>query len=243
MAWVKGFMAAWKILKEAIKYAPVVIDWVLKLAPKIREWWNGKKIAVIGMVAVGKNCLYHRLKDEPIPVVHRQTKSPERVERFKCKRSLPDGKSFEVTLSKCTNVGGEVEQRDRFWLDACKDADVIFYMLTLEKIRKEHFHRGTRVYNDLKWLATHMDKMKTNVVVHLLVNKIDLELSDGADYKDFAESLKPQVEELEKVACSLFGDYEQKLTGISPTSMKDDHIFTMSFSNVLESVYGALHTE
>jgi hypothetical protein len=83
--------------------------------------------------------------------------------------------------------------------------------------------------------------MRPNVLVHLLVNKIDKELKDGEGYKEFVANVKPHIDELEATAKVLFGDYQAKLTGISPTSMKDEHIFAVSFPKALEAVYEAVH--
>jgi len=241
MSWVTFFAKAWKVIKEAIKYAPVVIELFRDLPPRIRRWWNRKKIAVIGPTAVGKNSLYHRLKDEPIPDDHNQTKGAERIPNFNYRRTLPNGKQFEVTFKRCINVGGEMAERNRYWFDACDDADVIFYMITLDDLKNQKFRQGSRIHSDLKWLATHMGKMRPNVLVHLLVNKIDKELEGGEEYTEFVAKLKPPLDELESTANALFGDYKAKLTGISPTSMKDDHIFAVSFPKALEAVYEAVH--
>ncbi len=250
MAWSALFAKSWKVLSQAVKkhgpklakkYGPLLIDWVRRLAPKVLDWWNGKKIAVIGPTAVGKNCLYHRLRGEVIPDDHHQTKSPERMPRFAFKRSLPSGKEFQVTFSRCTNVGGELEQRTRYWLDTCRDADVIFYMMTLDDLRHGKFRQRSRIHGDLKWLASHMGQLSNGVVVHLLVNKIDLELEDGDGYKEFVAELQAHIDELEATAKAVFGDYHHRLTGISPTSIKDDHIFALSFPRALESVYEVLH--
>ncbi len=241
MSWGKFVEVAWKVIKEVIKYAPVVIDFIRELGPKITAWWNGKKIAVIGPTAVGKNCLYHRLKGEPIPDKHDQTKGVERMPNFSYRRTLPNHKKFEVTFKQCLNVGGEMEQRTRYWLDACDDADVVFYMITLDDLKNGRFQKRSRIHSDLKWLATHIAKMKPNVLIHLLVNKIDKELEDGEDHKAFVAKLRPRIDELEATAKGLFGDYQTKLTGISPTSMKDDHIFGVTFPKALEAVYEAVH--
>jgi len=243
MSWGKFFAIAWKVIKEVIQHGPDLWVLICKLAQPVIDWWNGKKIAVIGPTAVGKNCLYHRLKDEPIPDQHEQTKGPEKIRKFVYRRTLPNEKRFEVMFKKCINIGGEMEQRTRYWLDACKDADVIFYMITLDDLKNHRFRKRSRIYSDLKWLATHMQKMKSGVLVHLLVNKIDKELEDGEGYREFIAKLKPHIDELEATAKAIFGDYQAKLTGISPTSMKDDHIFAVSFPMALQAVYKAVHRQ
>jgi len=245
MSWAKWFQKAarfvWKHRKVVVVAAYSLIDGIRKLAPKIRDWWNGKKIAIIGPTAVGKDCLYCRLQDKPIPDKHNQTKEAEKVPSFPFRKTLPSGKEFSVTFKRCINVGGEVEQRKRYWLDCCTNADVIFYMFTIGDLKKGRYRKGTRVWRDLRWLATNMEEMKPNSLVHFLVNKIDLELADGDDYKTFLPKITPQLEEFEATAKSIFGDYEARLTGVSPVSMTNDYLFARSFPKVLEAVYEAVH--
>ena len=162
---------------------------------------------------------------------------------FRYTQTLPSGKEFSVSFKRCINVGGEVEQRTRYWLDCCTGSDVIFYMLAIDDLKKGRYRKGSRVSGDLKWLATHMGKMRPNVLLHFLVNKIDLELADGDGYKEFLAQLKPQLDEFEATTKSIFGDYQAKLTGVSPVSMKSDYIFALSFPKALEAVYEAVHQE
>jgi len=218
-------------LKDAIKGLP----------PKVINWWNGRKIAVIGPTAAGKNSFYHRLRGEPLSDEHVQTRGPEKVETFTFKRALPNNKVFKIRCRGSINVGGEADERDRFWLHACNGADVIFYMLTLDDLREKRFHEGSRVYGDLRWLGAHMGQMKPNTLVHLLVNKIDGELKDGARYAEFQRQHEPALDELEKTTKALLGPYNVRLSGISPTSMTDPHLFGISFASALESVYDAVH--
>lgn len=238
----------WKTLKEIIKWAPVVIggirkayEWVEELAPRVRDWWQGKKIAIIGPTAVGKNSFYNRLRGQPIPIEHINTRALEDVPEFKLQRELPDGKTFEIHVKRSSNVGGEHEQRERFWLDACRGSDVIFYMLTLSDLQEGWFREGGRVHDDLEWLGRHFGVMRSSPKVHFLVNKIDLELKKVADYDSFLERLKPLVEEFESTVKRIFGRYKQRNTGISATSMLDEGIFNRSLVLVLESVYESVH--
>jgi hypothetical protein len=244
MSWVRF----WKTLKEIAKWVPVIVvaakkayDWFKELKPHVRDWWQGKKIAIIGPTAVGKNSLYNRLQDKPIPSEHINTKAMEDIPKFKLRRHLPDGKEFEITVKRSTNVGGEKEQRDRFWFDACKSSDVIFYMLSLDDLRKGRYKPGGRVHEDLEWLAQHLGEMSSSPKIHFLVNKIDLELKQMADYDEFVEQLKPKVIEFDEITHRILGRYKARITGISATSMLDDGIFNRSLVLVLESVYDAVH--
>jgi len=238
----------WKTVKVIIKWGPVVAkgvrkayEWIKELSPRARDWWRGKKIAIIGPTAAGKNSFFNRLQGLPIPKEHINTKALEHVVSFKLRRELPDGKTFEIDVKRSTNVGGEQEQRERFWLDACSGSDVIFYMLTLDDLKRGRFRDGNRVHDDLLWLARHFGVMKSSPKVHFLVNKIDLELKKGADYDSFTTELKPLIEEFDETVGKVFGRFRLRYTGISATSMLDDDIFNRSLVLILEAVYESVH--
>ncbi len=244
MSWEQFFNT---VVKLARKHGPTIlaagklaIDWFKALKPKIADWWNGKKIAIIGPVAVGKNSFYNRLQGIPIPQEHINTKSLENQPRFIIKRILEDT-VFKITVKRSQNVGGEAEQRDRFWMDACKNSDVIFYLLTLANLKEGEYKAGGRIHHDLEWLAKHLGHMGTRPKIHFLVNKIDLELKQITDYDEFVEQLKPVIVEFEETVHRVLGGYKKRITGISAISMLDEGIFNRSFVTVLESVYDAVH--
>jgi hypothetical protein len=240
MSWLKILLA--RIIKELLKHGPELYEIIRKLAPTIRDWLNGKKIAVIGQTAVGKNSFYRRLNDEAIPDEHHETKGAEIIPNFKYECNLPGGKQFAVSFKRCINAGGDIEQRDRYWMEVCKDSDIVFYMISLEDMKKGEYRKPGSVYHDLKWLATHLNKMQPNTLIHFLVNKIDQELVDTERYMEFVAQNKPQIDELEQVSRSLLGDYQKRFTGTTLTSMKDDHVFAVSFPKALEAVYAAVHS-
>jgi GTPase SAR1 family protein len=213
-----------------------------KIAPIVRKWWNGKKIAIIGPPAVGKNSFYRRLKGEALLKKYVQTTGTNKVKSFTFRQTLPNGKDFRMRCKRCINVGGENRERDRYWLNACKDADIIFYMIDLKDLKKREYREQSRIYSDLKWLATNFGEMKANTLVHFMINKIDVDLLDSAKYKEFIERIRPKQEELEKTAKNIFGAYEKRLTGITPISMKDKHIFKTALPMVLDAVYNSVHT-
>lgn len=248
--WVPTFKKALKWLWKNRDKLTILVKPIRKvlrdLGPKVREWWNGKKLAVIGPKAVGKNCLYCRLTDQPIPEEHHQTKNPEKIQTFTYDCVLPNKKQFKIKFKHSTNVGGEKEQRERYWFDACKNADVIFYMMDMRRLQEGLFGPRTRVNMDLKWLASKMGQMKPNVVVHILVNKIDLHPSakaNSSSQNNLIKQLSKQVEHLEQTANDVFSNYANRLTGITPTSMKDDYYFNTTFPKALEQVYEAVHSD
>lgn len=232
--WTRFFLKA--LEKLAHIALPSILDWAKRLPEKVLNWWNGKKISVIGPIAVGKNSFYLRLQEKAIPDQHVNTKSPEDVPQFSIERILPDGKRFSITVKRSINVGGEKEQRDRFWLDACRGADIIFYMLTITDLREKKYVPGCRISDDLVWLSNHIGKLNGTPRIHFLVNKVDLELKDLHEYEEFAKELGPLINDFASTTKTLLGDYSTRVTGISPISMLDESIFNRSFALVLDAI-------
>lgn len=236
-----------KVVKKAITIGPVI----LKVARKIIDWWNGKKIAIIGPTAAGKNSLYHRLKDEPIPKQHILTPGIERVKKFTFKMTLADGKLFKLRCRRALNVGGGVDARERHWFEACDKADVIFYIVSIKYVKMSTFLprtakdadvcRHERIYADMKWIGENLRKLKENALVHILVNKMDLEINQNGEFDKILDELKPKIDKFEKMTKGVFGAYKDRLTGVTPTSMKDDYIFAISFPEALKAVYEAVN--
>lgn len=219
------------VVKAAEKLGEIVGKW----APAARNWWNGKKIAVLGPTAAGKTSLYNRLRGQPIPAEHAQTRGAEKIETFKFSFPLPDRTTFSISCKGAVSVGGERDERNRYWLGACAGADVVFYMLTINDLKDGRFGPGTRVHEDLEWLAGSLPKMSSKVKVHLLVNKVDLAPTPGK----LAEEVRPALIEFEKTARGIFGSYQDRLTGVTPTSMLSDHLFAVSFGLALQAVHEA----
>src|ERR1022692_2814595 len=92
-------------------------------------WWSGKKIAVIGPTASGKDSFLARLQNREIPQVHSNSTTGEKVKSFSVKLALSNRQVIDITCKGVINIGGESDYRDTpsGWLAACIDADVIFY--------------------------------------------------------------------------------------------------------------------
>jgi GTPase SAR1 family protein len=246
MAWSWGsFVDAVKKLAQVIAAVPAIKDFVTMLAEGVQgalKWWDGRKIAVLGPTAVGKNSLYSRLRDEAVPTEHVNTRGAENVAEFKFERTLPNGKIFSIKCKRSVNVGGETDERDRYWLDACSDADVIFYMVDLPSLRKSPFDEDGRIREDLRWLAANMGKMKPTALVHILVNKIDIAIDKEGNYKALESQLRPSLTMLEDSAKHLLGPFGNRVTGVTPTSMVNKYLFEISFASALEAVHKAVAT-
>src|SRR5690606_6528708 len=89
------------------------------------------------------------------------------------KRSI-GGVDIDFVCRSAINVGGEVDERERYWHDACKDSDYIFYLVDADKMQKDEAVVLKRVEDDLDWFATHIGGFKAGRKLYILLNKIDL---------------------------------------------------------------------
>jgi len=232
-------MAWWSVFQKALisMVKDVVVEFIWKLPNKVSQWWSGKSIAVIGATAAGKDSLFQRLKREDIPDEHFQTRGAEKVGTFNFKQALSDGTTIDIKCKRSINVGGEVDERERFWKQSCKDADVIFYILEVERLLNEEYLIGERVYDDLKWIASNIGEFEASPLVHLLVNKVDL---IGEDLSEIENKLSQHIEKLEATVADIFRGYSKRVSGITPTSMVDNYMFGATFTAALEAVHSSL---
>ena len=242
----KGENKMWgKIFEKVItavvmKSATEGLKQIVKSYAKVKDWWNGKSIAVIGSTASGKNSFFNKLKLEEIPNQHIQTRGSEKVKTFKFEYGMPDRSKIHFRCTKSFNVGGEIDERERYWLQSCEDADVIFYLIDFGKLMSHSDDTINRISSDFEWLSTHLPYFKADSYIHVLVNKIDLLLGDEKSSKDketiLADS-KPQLEKIEEIAKKIFGSHFGRISGINPISMKDSYLFSQFFTITLESVF------
>src|ERR1035441_4266627 len=102
-------------------------------------WWSGKKIAVIGPTASGKDSFLARLQNKEIPELHSNSAMGEKIKSFKVTLALSGRQVIDITCKGMVNIGGEADYRDMpsGWLSVCKGADVVFYMMTVEDRSEE----------------------------------------------------------------------------------------------------------
>jgi hypothetical protein len=72
-------------------------------------WWSGKKIAVIGPTASGKDSFLARLQNKEIPEVHSNSAAGEKIKSFKVKLALSDNQVIDITCKGMINIGGEAD--------------------------------------------------------------------------------------------------------------------------------------
>ncbi|PMR77940.1 GTPase domain-containing protein [Billgrantia endophytica] len=213
------------------------------------KWWNGKTIAVIGATASGKNSFYDCLLEKDPPKEHISTRGAEKVDSFTVRRNIQGLETIELRCKRSVNVGGEVDERIRFWSQACSDADFIFYLVDMERLNDPDIHDTyhLRIGDDLKWLGANLSKFKEGCKVHLLLNKIDkiLEIPSLVDNRrEFIENeLNRHIAEMESRAKSILDRNSSALSGASPMCMVDKDLFNFLFDGVLASIYSQEHPE
>jgi hypothetical protein len=141
------------------------------------------------------------------------------------------------------NIGGETDYRDApsGWLAVCRDADVVFYVMTIKDLSQKKFLKGRRIRQDLDWLVTALPHLKPGALIHILINKIDEEIESHTDYRAFAKELARELRELDKTVHKAPHPYEMRYTGATLISMKNKQIYTVAINSALGAVYSAFH--
>jgi hypothetical protein len=207
------------------------------------DWWSGKKIAVIGPTASGKDSFLARLQNREIPQVHSNSPMGEKVKSFRVKLALSHRQVVDITCKGVINIGGETDYRDApaGWLAVCKDADVVFYVMTIKDLSDKRFLRGRRIRQDLDWLLTALPHLKPDALIHILINKIDQEIESHTDYGALAEELAQELSALDRIVNNVLHPYENRYTGATLISMQNKQIYTCAINDALRAVYSAFH--
>jgi hypothetical protein len=216
--------------------ATVFVEKIPEFYKNIKSWWTGKTIAIIGATASGKNSMYSRLRKEEIPAEHIQTRGAETFTDFPIRWPLPNGDLIDFKCKRSINIGGEIDERERYWLQACEGADVIFYLIDTEKLLKDQATTLKRFHDDMCWLVTNFRHFKPSVTVHLLLNKIDITLGRSPHTDSALNSMKKLVDTVEREAKDTLAEYFQRVTGVTPISMSDEHLFGKYFASALSTI-------
>jgi hypothetical protein len=215
----------------------------VRLVKAAREWWSGKKIAVIGPTASGKDSFLARLQNLEIPEVHSNSPMGEKVKSFPVHLALSNHRIIDITCKGVINIGGETDYRDApsGWLAVCADADVVFYVMTIKDLTGKRFLKGRRIRQDLDWLMTALPHLKPGALIHVLINKIDEEIESHTDYRAFSRELAKELRALDKTVNGVLHPYEARYTGATLISMKSKPIYTLAINRALGAVYSAFH--
>jgi hypothetical protein len=159
------------------------------------------------------------------------------------KLTLSRHQAIDIFCKGVINIGGEVDYRDApdGWLSVCKDADVVFYIMTVTNLSEGDFRKGRRIREDLDWLLTALPHLKPGALIHILINKVDERIESHTDYLELAGELERDLEVLHRTVKKVLHPYDAKYTGATLISMKNKQIYTRALNDVLRSVYAAFH--
>ena len=222
---------------------PGARKYVSRFVKGTREWWTGRKIAVIGPTASGKDSFLARLQNREIPEVHTNSPMGEKVKSFRVKIALSHHQSIDITCKGVVNIGGETDYRDApsGWLSVCKGADVVFYVMTIQDLSDKRFLARRRIREDLDWLLTALPHLKQGALIHILINKVDEEIETHTDYPALAEKVAQELRALDRTVRKVLHPYESRYTGATLISMRNKQIYTLAIHNALRAVYSAFH--
>jgi len=198
---------------------------------------------VIGPTASGKDSFLARLQNREIPQVHANSAMGEKVKSFPVKLALSNQRVVDITCKSVINIGGEIDYRDAptGWLSVCRDADVVFYIMTVEDLARKRFLKDRRIRQDLDWLLTALPHLKAGTLIHILINKIDRQIESHTDYQALARKLAQDLAQLDKTVRTVLHPYEARYTGATLISMKNKQIYTRAINNVFRAVFSAFH--
>lgn len=196
----------------------------------IKKFFWGKRIAVIGPTACGKDSLIARLQGKPIPKQHLNTNAPENIEEYNLKYKIDKDNFIDLMAKKSINVGGEEPDREKYWYEACKDADIIFYMLDSSKFTSSKNNDAAiyRYKNDLRWINIFKHRFKNNVKIAIILNKIDLAIQNN--------EINLHYSKLDEIARNEINHYSDYVCGIFFLSLTDDNLFQKFFPDILSKV-------
>ena len=121
---------------------------------------KGKKLAVLGERKVGKTSLLKFFTEGSIPEEYNPTTRPKRVRggRFQLK-------DLKLVIKDTIDVPG---RRAYVWGQSVKDADIVLYLLRVDRLMEGHRPTESRVEKDIgqikRWLDTNPKKFPLFVI-------------------------------------------------------------------------------
>ena len=83
--------------------------------------------------------------------------------------------------------------------------------------------------------------VRPGALVHILINKIDVEIETHTDYAALAAELAKELRALDRTVRQILHPYDARYTGATLISMKNQQIYTRAIQDALRAIYGAFH--
>lgn len=239
-----------KIGSEILKLiiAPVAKDYIKKspeLLSSLKKWFYGKNIGILGATASGKNSFFNRLRERDLDIEYTQTRGTEKVETLEISYRLEGNDYIKFKCKNAVNVGGETDERERYWSDIAKSADILFYLIDIAKIEQQNEMYIERLRDDLLWIHNHIFKTKPKSKLYLILNKIDILVGEYKALEDYekhiSDSIKNSSALIKSIVKNIFGNSNDNdfnfVSGIYPISMKDEYLFRKYFLRIISDIY------
>lgn len=211
-------------------------DFFVQTSATVINWWKGKKLAIIGAEGTGKDTLWNRLQG--LAPLDTPELKEGRIPQFKIDFRLSDGSHINLNCKRSLNRGGEENHRDQEngWRAVCEDADVIFYLVSIEELIQKTYRAG-RVQKDLEWLLLNLPYLKKNSHIHILINKIDHHLKDHTQYEAFKEKMAEEKQEFDQFVRENLSPWDKSYTGSTLISVYNEHLYLKGIETVFNRVH------
>jgi len=203
----------------------------------LKKYWSSKTLIVLGPTASGKDSLLNRLQKKSAVTDHSQTRGVEEVNKYKLSWPI-DGNTIEINAAPSLNVGGEIDQRERYWKDACEPCDVIFYLVDAEKFKNNKEACLKRFKDDLKWIVSNSQFFKKDFKLTIILNKIDLIMDDNLPDEENDKNVSVAISEITEISKKILSIISSRLVGVFPLSTTNDYLFAVDSVQILKETMG-----
>lgn len=159
-------------------------------------WWKGKKLAILGARGVGKTTLIRFLTTGSIPESYKQTIRPENAKgrRFQLR-------SLNLKIKDTRDLPGGPDAYAE-WKAIFDEADVVFYLLRIDKLMERDTEAENRVRRDMKQIEGWLKERPPSPLLFIIGTHGDLANPDlttipeneRGDYEDRIRAL-PIIQE------------------------------------------------
>lgn len=141
-------------------------------------------------------------------------------------------------------MSGEENHRDKIrgWRAVCDDADIIFYLITIDDLLEKRYSDG-RIKEDLEWLYKNMPFLKAHSHIHILINKIDTKISSHTEYDYLNQQLSSELNEFDHFVRTELGPWQKVYTGSTLISTFNESLYLRGIENVFNEVYDHINSK
>ena len=221
---------------------PGLGEHVVRLVKGRTDWWSGRKIAVIGPTASGKDSFLAPAAEPGDPRGPCELDDGREGQVLRGEAGAFERQVIDITCKGVINIGGETEYRDTpsGWLSVCKDADMIFYVMTVNDLSRKRYPGRPAGPRGLR-LAPHRNAATQTGRARSHPDQQDRQkIESHTDYRALGENWRRNSAR-STGRWSVLHPYEARYTGATLISMKNKQIYTCAINIVLRAVYSAFH--